>query len=443
MSSLQGRLGAGLILALLGVFLLQGIAASLFLRQMTEDYIASRLSHDAENLLAALQPQADGSLTLDGAKLDAIYHRPYSGHYYRIETARQVLRSRSLWDRDLSLAPLPSGEQRRLTQEGPERQPLLVVIHGYHKGDQAVTIAVAEDLGLIAQSVRRFQWLFLLLSLTAASALILVQRWLVRRSLRPLTQVRTDIERLERGDIALLPEQVPDELRPLTHEVNRLLGAFAERLQRSRNALGNLAHALKTPLSLLTQLGDDPAIKAAPELRERLVAPVGAMHQLIERELKRARLAGGSVPGRRFVPEQELPPLLDVLRRIHRDKALEFDCRLTPGLALSADREDMLELLGNLLDNACKWGQGRIRITAESRPGLYLCVEDDGPGCTAEQLTLLTSRGVRIDESTAGHGLGLAIASDIVAGYGGELRFGRSEALGGLRVEVLLPPPQP
>ncbi len=442
MASLQGRLSSGLIVTLLAVFLLQGVVVSLFLRHMTEDYIASRLTHDSESLLAALQPQAEGGFTLDVAQLDAIYQRPYSGHYYRIETAQQVLRSRSLWDHDMDVTAQLAGMQQRLTQEGPEQQPLLLVVHGYSKGGQTLTIAVAEDLSLIEQSVRHFQWVFLLLSLGVLSALIVLQRWLVRRSLHPLAQVHADIDSLERGDIAALPEQVPSELRPLTHEVNRLLIAFTERLQRSRNALGNLAHALKAPLSLLTQIADDPTLGMTPELRERLAAPITAMRQLIDRELKRARLAGGSVPGRRFVPAHELPPLLDVLRRIHHDKPLDFDCHVAAELTISADREDMLELLGNLLDNACKWSRGRIRITVEAQPGFYLCVEDDGPGCSAEQLASLTERGVRIDESTAGHGLGLAIAGDIVAGYGGQLRFGRSESLGGFRVEVQLPPPQ-
>jgi signal transduction histidine kinase len=440
MNSLQGRLSTGLVATLLVVFLVQGIAVSLFLRHMTEDYIASRLEHDAESLLAALQILSDGSVTLDTSRTDPIYQRPYSGHYYRIESARQLLRSRSLWDQDMSLAPLPVGAFQRQTLRGPERQPLLIVARGYRKAGEALTIAVAEDLGLIEQTVRHFQWLFLLLSLGVVSGLILLQRLLVRRSLRPLAQVRTDIASLERGEIAVLPEQVPTELVPLTREINRLLGAYADRLVRSRHALGNLAHALKAPLSLLTQLAGDATFKAAPQLGERLVAPIDTMRNLIDRELKRARLAGGSVPGRRFTPEEEIPPLLQVLRRIYHDKELTFDCRIAPGMTLSADREDMLELLGNLLDNACKWCRGHIRITVDSEAGPYLRVEDDGPGCTPEQLETLTERGVRIDESIAGHGLGLAIACDIVTSYAGRMHFARSEELGGLSVDVQLPP---
>jgi signal transduction histidine kinase len=442
MNSLQGRLSAGLVVTLLAVFLLQGVAVSLFLRHMTEDYIASRLEHDAESLLSALHFLSDGSVMLDSARTDPIYQRPYSGHYYRIETARQLLRSRSLWDQDMSVAPLAVGAFRRITLRGPERQPLLIVARGYRKAGEDLTIAVAEDLGLIEQTVRHFQWLYLLLSLGVVSGLILLQRLLVRRSLRPLAQVRTDIASLERGEIAALPEQVPTELVPLTREINRLLGAFADRLVRSRNALGNLAHALKAPLSLLTQLADDPALKAAPHLADRLAAPLDTMRNLIERELKRARLAGGSVPGRRFTPEQEIPPLLEVLRRIYHDKELAFDCRITPGMTISADREDMLELLGNLLDNACKWCRRQIRITVDCQQGPHLRVEDDGPGCTPEQLTNLTERGVRIDESIAGHGLGLAIACDIVTGYAGRMQFDRSADLGGLSVDVLLAPPR-
>ncbi|WP_127477947.1 sensor histidine kinase [Sulfurivermis fontis] len=440
MASLQGRLSIGLLITLLAVFLLQGAVSSLALRDMTQDYIASRLLHDSESLLAAIQPQPDGTLGIDTTRIDGIYQRPYSGHYYRIESGQQVLRSRSLWDQDLPVPVLASGAEQRLQRHGPQHQPLLVVVHGYSKDGRDITIAVAEDLGLIRASVHHFQWLFVLVSLGALVSLFLLQRWLVRRSLRPLVQVRADIDRLERGDIASLPEQVPAELQPLIREVNRLLVAFAERLQRSRNALGNLAHALKTPLSLLGQVSEDPTLTANPALHERLTTPLTTMRQLIDRELKRARLAGGNVPGRRFVPEQELPPLLDVLRRLHTEKDLAFDCRLAAGLAVNADREDMLELLGNLLDNACKWSRGKIRITTAERDGFCLCVEDDGPGCSDAQLASLTARGVRIDESTAGHGLGLAIASDIVTGYGGTLRFGRSESLGGFRVEVTLPP---
>lgn len=440
MTSLQSRLSFGLLVTLLAVFLLQGVVASLALRDMSQDYIAGRLLHDSESLLAAIRTQPDGTLGLDTSGIDGIYQRPYSGHYYRIESGPQVLRSRSLWDQDLPVPTLASGAAQRLQRHGPQHQPLLIVVNGYHKDGRDITIAVAEDLGLIRASVHRFQWLFLGLSLSALLALILLQRWLVRHSLRPLAQVRADIDRLEHGDIAALPEQVPEELQPLTCEVNRLLGAFAERLQRSRNALGNLAHALKTPLSLLGQVSEDPLLTTNPSLRERLTTPLTTMHRLIERELKRARLAGGHVPGRRFVPEQELPPLLDVLRRLYQEKDLTFERHLAAGLLLNADREDMLELLGNLLDNACKWSRGKIRITTAEHDGFYLGIEDDGPGCSEAQLASLTARGVRIDETTAGHGLGLAIVSDIVTGYGGTLRFGRSPTLGGFLVEVILPP---
>jgi len=212
-----------------------------------------------------------------------------------------------------------------------------------------------------------------------------------------------------------------------------LLQLFEQRLQRSRHAVGNLAHALKSPLGVLRGLQAEAPIAA--ELEQQTTH----IQQLLERELKRARLAGRGVPGQQFDPAAELPTLVGLLEKMHAAREVCFDCEAPAGPRFRLDRDDMLELLGNLLDNAGKWADERVRCRFEGGgERMLLIVEDDGPGCSDQELSQLTGRGVRIDEGLPGHGLGLAIVQDIVSGYHGRLSFSRSAALDGLRVTVEL-----
>jgi signal transduction histidine kinase len=258
-----------------------------------------------------------------------------------------------------------------------------------------------------------------------------------------LEQVRRELPRLARGEIPQLSVDAPAEVRPLVAELNRLLDLMNQRQRRARHALGNLAHALKTPLTALTQLTDQPP--PAGDVRgwwQEILQQLQYIRNLTERELKRARIAGSATPGQRVLLAGEVADLVETLRRIHRDRALRFELRIPPNSVFPGDRDDLLELLGNLLDNACQWAKLVVRLSAGTNAeGLWLRVEDDGPGCPPEQLELLRQRGTRIDESRAGHGLGLGIVGDIVAQYGGTLRLARSDTLGGFLAEVALPHP--
>jgi signal transduction histidine kinase len=213
---------------------------------------------------------------------------------------------------------------------------------------------------------------------------------------------------------------------------------LGNRVERSRNALGNLSHALKGPLNLIVQQLDSDALDDQPDFRRRMGEQADRIHQLMERELRRARLTGAATPGRRFDAAQDIPNLFDVVRQMHSDKRLDLQCDIPEESVLPFDREDMLELMGTLLDNAAKWARSTVHCSILSEQTLSLSVEDDGPGCSQQELDLLSQRGVRLDESKAGHGLGLAIACDIVRLYEGEIRFERSN-LGGLAVRVAFP----
>ncbi|MFA9461165.1 ATP-binding protein [Thiohalorhabdus sp. Cl-TMA] len=438
MISLKTRLTLSLSLALVILLGLQYYLVTSAIRSTAEDYVASRLEHDAETLLADLTWTEQGP-QLPERTLDPVYLRPFSGHYFSIQTSRARLPSRSLWDTDLPVEPVAPGESRLLHKEGPAGQPLLVYSAGFRKGGRSLTLTVAEDLSSLNADLRAFQWRYTLVSVGIAAALLALQWVLVALGMRPLRRLQGELRAMEAGERQRLSRQVPAEVRPLATEINRLVEVMRNRLERSRNAVGNLAHALKTPLTRLTQLGDDPKVRSDPDLHEHLLEPSRTIGELIDRELKRARLAGGS-PGQRFVADREIPRLIRALEGIHAERGVTIEARIPPGKSYHGDREDLLELFGNLLDNACKWAQSRVVLQVKEEPGLHFTVADDGPGIPEEARPRLTERGVRLDESTTGHGLGLAIVQDIVTAYDGTLAFTASEELGGLAIRVTLPP---
>jgi signal transduction histidine kinase len=199
---------------------------------------------------------------------------------------------------------------------------------------------------------------------------------------------------------------------------------------------------VKTPLAAVFRLLEDPRLDSAPDLKRPLQEQANAIHVRIDRELKRARLAGEAPTAAVFDPHAEMPALVQLLQQIHRDKPLRIEWT-GPQASLPYDRQDLVELLGNLADNACKWARERVQIEIRERSGFDIVVSDDGPGCSTELLDSLGSRGQRVDESVPGYGLGLAIARDIVEFAGGQLAFARSVTLGGLEATAHLPARSP
>jgi signal transduction histidine kinase len=437
MNSLGGRLSTALAASLVVLLGLQWIVASFAINQLMERQLTTRLARDAESLLSALEANAAGDLELDPRRVSPRYQRPFSGYYYTVSIGDQRETSRSLWDASIEFPALAAGRTEVFRAVGPERKPLLVVASGFHKHRHDVTIAVAEDLTSLNAGLRRFQLIHAGVSVAILVALLVVQRLIVRGSLQPLEAVRRDLERLTAGQASRIESPGPEEIAPLIAQMNRLLDAVAKRSRRSREALGNLAHALKTRLTILNQAADRAG---TPEARAGLRETIEDMRRIVDRELKRARLAGDASPGQRVDLRDELTLLSQTLAVLHVDRKPAIDWEVAPGTAFAGDREDLLELLGNLLDNACKWCRGRVSFRASAEDDtVTFVVEDDGPGCAPEQLEALTRRGFRADENTPGSGLGLAIVRDIVEGYGGRLSFGRSPSLGGLRVVIEFP----
>jgi signal transduction histidine kinase len=399
-------------------------------REGVEQFVASRLAHDAEALIAGLDLQK-GRL---GGPLPPVYKQPFSGHYYWVHLDDgRILRSRSWWDHPLhNVVHLAPGEVTQEIRAGPRGQRLLLRIAGYEKQDSIFTVVVAEDLTPLVQVLWRLLWVALGLSLLGTVTLLFVQRWLLRRGFAQVAAVRADLQQLDAGEIDRLREDVPEEVQPLVRELNQFIDAWRNHLQRSRQALGNLAHALKSPLNLILlhhpETLNDPVAEQAVRMRG-----------LIDRELRRARLAGEGSPGRRFRPHEDIPDLVAGIETLYTDNSLEIHTDIDTPKRLPFDEEDMLELLGNLLDNAAKWARRRVHLSLHWGEGLHILIEDDGPGIGPDAAEVLSTRGSRLDESVPGHGLGLSIVQEIVRVHGGHLRFGRSEKLGGFASTIDLP----
>lgn len=434
MKSIQRSLSLGLIAGLLVVALLL-VQTSLWLFEAgLKRSLENDLREETEGLLIAIVKGPDG-IKLDTQRLNPRYQRPFSGHYFRIELPDRTWRSRSLWDA-VPAWPETSGLAAELL-EGPQRQRLLAFSAEYRRDGQPIVISVAQDYTPILDSFARVRLSGLGLVGVALLVFLLLQRYAMTLALRPLERARQQIAQLQQGQRQQLDSQAPVELQPLVAQINHLLTQTEETLQRSRHALGNLGHALKTPLAVLGSLIQREELAAHPQLHAALQEQLGQIQQRISRELTRARLAGDVLPGAHFDCAAELPALLDTLRMIHqRDIQLRWtapsDCRLP------WDREDMLELLGNLLDNACKWANSEVVLSIErSAAGYRLRVDDDGPGIPAAERAPVLDRGTRLDERAEGHGLGLGIVRDILSAWGGTLSL-QDSPLGGLQVQIEL-----
>lgn len=442
MTSLRHRLHRVAAVLLAGL-IIQWFVADRTLVYMVESEMESRLRHDADTLLASIDVGAAGQIRRGPQPPGTIYSTSYSGHYYVIDVNGRRIPSASFGTTRPFDPPAVVSESLDHV-DGPRGQPLLVLTTRAHVNGQWIRLSLGEDLSSLRADLAGFRIRFLLLSLAVLAGAMALQGHALRWGLRTLDSIRDGVLRVQSHGTPISAQDAPAEVRPLVDEINRLLAFVHRRLQQSRTAVGNLSHAVKTPLTAVFRLLDDPRMDAAPDLKRSLQEQANAIHVRIDGELKRARLAGEMLTAARFDAQLELPVLVRLLKQIHADRPLTITWTAAPG-PLPFDRQDVIELIGNLADNACKWATRCVRIDIRAQDGYDIIVADDGPGCSAELLASLGARGRRADESLPGYGLGLAISRDIVEGAGGHLAFARSEMLGGLEVIAHLPaqPPAP
>lgn len=438
--SLEKQIFSSLVLALLIVFSAFWWFLQSAMHTITEDYLLTRLSHDADNIERNLHYESGKwILNLDG--ISGIYSSLYSGHYFVVVTPKQRFYSPSL-DKyplyakrlDVQSSVFNSKAKKAVHYEAPGPIEELVLIYRVEltKQGQPVQIYVAEDLSLIQNMITKFDLFFSVLTLLTLISLYFLLRWLLQRTFRQLRPLESALRDFQLGHkINLTPESYPLEVRSLIEGLNLALAQSSLQFEKSRQLNGNLSHSLKTPLNLIFQLIDSPELKDSPKLKTQLKAQSNTILNLIERELKMDRIASHqsiiATPFSRLWQD-----LQTTFEQLYRDKNIQFITDISECDLLNMEKEDAFELLGNLIDNACKWCDGRVYIYFKDN---HLIIEDNGVGATEVQLKHLEERGYRTDESKPGHGIGLSIVKGIVAAYQASLSFSASQ-YGGLKVTV-------
>jgi signal transduction histidine kinase len=444
---LLGATLATLALALAGA---HGWLSGLFRDHVLRQFDVA-LEQQLDQLVARLEFDAQGQPVIDARGMsDPRWEKAYSGLYWQIEPLpRQegrnpgVLRSRSLWDAELRVPDdLPAdGAVHRHDGTGPRGEALRVLERSLQAPGAAAPrwrLIVAGDSREVAAAAERFTGV-LAASLGALGVLlVLASLAQVALGLAPLGAMQAGLQRVRQGQAQRLQGRFPSEVQPLVDEFNGVLDRNAEVVERARAHAGNLAHALKTPLAILGQAARD----APPS---EFSALVGDQVRVAERHmhwhLARARASAvRNVPGQRTPVGPVVASLLRTMDRLHADRHLDLGAdEMPPDLAFAGAEQDLQEMVGNLLDNACRSARTAVAVRAE-RDGtrLRLSVDDDGPGIAPERRTEVLQRGVRLDETRVGSGLGLAIVVDLARLYGGDLALGTARA-GGLSAQLLLP----
>ena len=461
--SLHARQLLAASLGLVAFLGLTGVALDQAFRRTAISNLQERLQNDAYAYLGEFEFTRDGELIEPppGQAPDARYLQPGSGLY-------AVARGKTLrWNSPSVLGrvvPEPEllkpGEQRfdppplsfvdaeglthqvyRFTyglawEQGEIGQPSTVT---------RFTIAIYEDAEQLERQVgvfRRSLWGYLGL---AAMLLLLVQMLVLRWSLQPVRNLERELGRVRRGVADRLSGRHPRKLKEITDSINGLIESEHKNLDQSRNTLADLAHSLKTPLAVMRSRLDSGA--SDEELRREVGVQVQRMSEIVSYQLSRAARSGHALFSAPIAIEPRAEEIVASLEKVYLGKGVFCEFEVDADASFFGEIGDLQELMGNLLENAFKWARQRVLLTVKTepavgnrRPGVFLAVEDDGPGIPQEQVERLLQRGVRGDERVQGHGIGLAIVQDIVRAYRGELKVETSAELGGARFTVHFPP---
>ncbi|MGY3453522.1 ATP-binding protein [Bradyrhizobium sp. USDA 4353] len=453
-SSLATRLFLSATAWLVVILAITGIVLSSVYRNATERAFDRRLNLYLRTLIAEVATPDDPPDRQFQSLGEPLFELPLSGWYWQItrtDTEKPEVRaSRSLWDKklpkleeqgiDLTAAGIRIGYV-----EGPENQDLRMVERPVDLGsDGKFLVSVAGDASEIFDETRSFDY-YLGGTFTALGVVLLLTTvFQVRYGLAPLKRISESIADIRSGRAERLEGEFPVEIAPLARETNALIDANREIVERARTHVGNLAHAIKTPLSVIV---NEATTHAADPFAAKVMEQADVMRDQVAHHLERARIAARVTI---VSTVTEVAPAIEALRRtmekIYRERSIAVEATADPAARFRGERQDLEEMVGNLVDNACKWAASRVSVEvavqppaqAGATPMLRIVVDDDGRGLSAVERAQVLRRGQRLDESKPGSGLGLSIVSDLAALYGGRLTLGDAP-IGGLRAELVLP----
>jgi signal transduction histidine kinase len=447
--SIAGRLIAAAALWVVLMLVVGGLLLSNLFREPIEQSFEQRLGFLLDTLIASVDLTPAGRAVQRQPMGEPRFLRQYSGWYWQVSRAADgsvLSRSRSMWDFEIAVPARTQGDpaERSYARDGPLEQDLQVLEKRITEDGVpgAFIFLVATDRADLVAAIEAFN-ITLLWSLGVLGAGLITAIFLqVRFGLLPLQRIRLALADVRDGRAERLAGDFPNEIRPLADELNGLLDHTHEVLARARAHVGNLAHALKTPLAVLTNEGEKPSEDVAAVVGQQ----TALMRRHVDHHLARARAIGQASLLRSQIPLLPvLQSLARTLEKIHDRAGITIVVHAEDRLAFRGEQNDLEEMLGNLLDNACKWAQSEVALRADSVSGtaaggfqIRIVIDDDGPGIAPELRREIFNRGKRGDESKPGSGLGLAIVRDIAALYGGQAEIGDAPT-GGLRAILTLP----
>jgi signal transduction histidine kinase len=433
------------------ILIVTGIALSSLYRHAVERAFDRRLDVYLRTLVADVASPEEGGDKFPQSIGEPLFELPLSGWYWqvtRLDSKKpDVHSSRSLWDASLPRLTqdgTASAEARQGYARGPEDQELRLVEREIDLGDDGrYLIEVAGDASEIDEETRSFDRAIGATFAALTVALLLTTALQVRFGLAPLTRISASLAAIRSGRAERLEGDFPVEIAPLARETNALIDANREIVERARTHVGNLAHALKTPLSVIV---NEAAARGNDPLAHKVLEQTDIMRDQVARQLERARLAARSTVAGTLI---DVPPVITALARtmekLHRDRDIAIAVDVPEHARFRGEQQDLEEMIGNLVDNACKWAQSRVAIEAvaehgedRDKPRVRIVVDDDGPGLSPAERERVAQRGQRLDESKPGSGLGLSIVVELANLYGGVLTLDTAP-IGGLRAELSLP----
>ncbi len=433
------------------ILLITGVVLSSLYRDAVERAFDRRLAVYLRTLVADLAAPEEANVKFPQSLGEPLFQLPLSGWYWQVTRldpgTRDVRSSRSLWDgglphlEDLGIKPDPDGSRSGYVS-APEDQRLRQVERTVDLGDEGhYLVAVAGDAAEITQETRSFDQALVITFSILTAVLLLTTMFQVRFGLAPLKRITDSLAAIRSGNAERLAGKFPEEIAPLARETNALIEANKEIVERARTHVGNLAHALKTPLSVMV---NEASARPRDPLAEKVLEQADIMRDQVARHLERARLAARlTVVGSLTEVKAVVVALARTMEKIHRDRSVVIHVRADEQARFRGERPDLEEMIGNLVDNACKWASSRvaIEVVRELRgdaQGVRIVVDDDGRGLSPSERERVAQRGSRLDETKPGSGLGLSIVVELAGLYGGQLNLGTAP-LGGLRAELVLP----